>query len=107
MLSKRMEESKYCANSQKRCKQLVQNYRSILFLFICRKIFEKLILNSLFKYLENKNILNFHQSGCHPGNSCVYQLLSITYDIFKSFDANRSLEVRGTFLDVSKPFDRV
>ena len=36
-----------------------------------------------------------------------HQLLSITYDIYKSFDANTLLEVRGIFLDVSKAFDRV
>ena len=35
----------------------------------------KIISNSLFKYLDNKNILNGNQSGFHPGDSCVYQLL--------------------------------
>ena len=87
-------------------KQLIQNYRPVSLLSICGKIFEKIIFNSLFKYLEN-NLLNPHQSGFRPGDSCVHQLLSITYDICKSFDANPSLEVRGIFLDMSKAFDRV
>ena len=72
-----------------------------------RKIFGKLIFNSLFKYLENDNLLNPHKSGFCRGDSCVHQLLSITYDIYKSFDANPWFEVRGIFLDMSKAFDRV
>ena len=88
-------------------KQLIQNYSPVSLLLICGKIFEKIIFNSLFKYLENNNLLNPHQSGFRPGDSCVHQLLSITYDIYKSVDANPSLEVRGTFLDMSKGFDRV
>ena len=107
MISKRMEESKYCVNSQKGDNQLIQNYRPTSLLPICGKIFEKLIFSSLFKYLENNNLLNPHQSGFRPGNSCVHQLLSITYDIYKSFHANPSLEVKGIFLDMSKAFDRV
>ena len=39
------------------------------------------------------------------GDSCVHQLLSVTQEICKSFDANPSLEVRGVFLGVSKAFD--
>ena len=65
------------------------------------------MFNSLFKYLENNNLLNPHQSGFRPGRSCIHQLLSITYDIYKSFDANPLLEVRGIFLDMSKTFYRV
>ena len=34
-------------------KQLIQNYRPVSLLPICGKIFEKLIFDSLFKYLEN------------------------------------------------------
>ena len=46
-----------------------------------------------------------NQSGFRPGDSCVNQLLAITYDIYKSFD--EGLEVRGVFLDISKAFDKV
>ena len=84
-------------------KQLIQNYRPVSLLPICRK----LMFNSLFEYLENNNLLNPHQSGFRPGDSCVHQLLSIIFDIYKSFDANPSLEVRGIFLDMSKASDRV
>ena len=42
-----------------------------------------------------------------PCDSCVHQLSSITYYIYKSFDGDPLFEVRGIFLDMSKAFDRV
>ena len=74
---------------------------------ICSKIFEKIIFNSFFKYLEDNKLLNCNQSGFRPSDSCVHQLLSITHEIYKSFDANPSFEVRSVFLDICKAFDRV
>ena len=52
-------------------------------------------------------MLSKHQSGFRPGDSCIYQLLAITHDIFLSFDSSPSLETCGVFLDISKAFDRV
>ena len=46
-----------------------------------------------------------NQSGFKPGDSCINQLLSITHNIYKSFDDD--YEVRGVFLDISKAFDKV
>ena len=92
---------------KKNDKQLIKNYRPVSLLPVCDKIFEKIIFNPLFKYLEEYNLLNDNQSGFRPGDSCVHQLLSITHEIYKAFDANPSLEVRGVFLDLSKAFDKV
>ena len=47
------------------------------------------------------------QSGFRNGDSCVFQLLSITHEIFKGFDANPSLDTCGIFLDIFKASDRV
>ena len=55
-------------------------------------------------FLENK-LITPHQSGFKPGDSCINQLLSITHEIYKSFDDG--LEVRSVFLDISKAFDKV
>ena len=88
-------------------KQLIQSYRPVSLLPIGGEIFEKLIFSSLIKYLENNNLLNPHQSGFLPGDSCIHQLLSITYDIYKSFGADPSLAVRGILLDILKASDRV
>ena len=46
-----------------------------------------------------------NQSGFQPGDSCINQLLSITHEIFISFD--NGLGVRSVFLDMSKAFDKV
>ena len=88
-------------------KQIINNYRPVSLLPICSKIFEKIIFNSLFEYLEDNKLLNCNQSGFRSGDSCVHQLLSIIHEIYKSFDTNPSPEVRGVFLDISKAFDRV
>ena len=101
-------------------KQLVANYRPVSLLLICRKVFEKIILNSLFVYLNNNNnnLLNSNKPRFRPGDSYVHQyrrkkkcdqLISITHDIYKAFDADPSLEVKGVFLflDLSKAFDKV
>ena len=37
----------------------------------------------------------------------MYQLVSITHEIYSAFDCNPSLEVRDVFLDLSKAFDKV
>ena len=40
-----------------------------------------------------------------PGDSCINQLLSMTHDIYQSFD--NGFEVRGVYFDISKAFDKV
>ena len=40
-----------------------------------------------------------------PGDSYIHQLISITHEIYDSFDADPLLEVRGVFLDISKAFE--
>ena len=73
---------------KKRGKQLIKTYRPVSLLPICSNIFEKVIFNSLFKYLDDNNLSNINQSGFPQGNSCVHQPLSITHEIYKAFDAN-------------------
>ena len=74
---------------------------------ICSKIFEKLIFDSIYEFIDNNNLFNNNQSGFKPNDSCIHQLIAITHNIFRVFDANPSLEVRVVFLDLSKAFDRV
>ena len=54
-------------------------------------------------FIENK--LPSSQSGFKPVDSCINQLLSITHEIYSSFD--EGLEVRSIFLDIAKAFDKV
>ena len=71
------------------------------------KIFEKIVCNSFFKYLDNNNLLNGNQPGFSADDSCTQQLLSIIHENYKAFDVNPSIEVTGVFLDLSKAFDKV
>ena len=59
----------------------------------------------MFEFFTKNNLISDNQSGFKPGDSCVNQLLSITHEIYQSFDDN--LEVRAVFLDTvfSKAFD--
>ena len=66
-------------------KQNIKNCRPVSLLPMCGKIFERLI-------------------SFQPGDSCINQLLSITHEIFTSFD--NGLEVRSAVLDISKVFDK-
>ena len=59
----------------------------------------------MFKFLNDNELISPNQSGFKPGDSCINQLLSITHEIYKSFDEGR--EVRSVFLDISKAFDKV
>ena len=92
---------------KKNSKQLVNNYRPVSLLPICSKIFEKVIFDSIFNFMIQNNLLKSCQSGFKPNDSCINQLISITHNIYRAFDANPSLELRGGFLDLSKAFDKV
>ena len=74
---------KCCSNSQKREKDLIKNYRPVSLLPIFDKIFERLIFNSLFKHVDENELLNPNQSGFRPFDSFVNQLLSINHEIFQ------------------------
>ena len=77
-------------------KQILKNYRSVSLLPICGKVFERLIYNSLFEYFIENDLISPNQSGFKPGNSCTNQLISITDEIYQSFDDG--FEVRCVFL---------
>ena len=102
-----MEKIECCSNSQKREKGLTKNYRQVSLLPIFGKIFERLIFNSLFKHVDENELLNPNQSGFRPFDSCVNQLLSINHEIFSNFDCDPPKDIRAVFLDKSKAFDKI
>ena len=59
----------------------------------------------MFEFFIQTNLITPNQSGFKTGDSCINQLISITHEIYKSFDDG--YEVRGVFLDISKAFDKV
>ena len=56
----------------------------------------------MFKFFIENKLISSSQSGFKPGDSCINQLLSITHEIYSSFD--EGLEVRSIFLDIAKAF---
>ena len=86
-------------------KKDVANYRPVSLLPICGKVLERLMFNEMFEFFIENKLISSSQSGFKPGDSCINQLLSITHDIYSSFDAG--LEVRSIFLDIEKAFDKV
>ena len=88
-------------------KQSIVNYRPISLLPICGKIFEKIIINNLFSYLNVNNLITINQSGFRPGDSTTNQLLFLVDEIHQTFEDPKSLEVSAVFLDISKAFDKL
>ena len=61
-----------------------------------------IIYDYMLKFLKYNNLIFPKQYGFRPGDSRVnLHLLSITHYISTSFD--NCLEIRGVFLDISKP----
>ena len=52
----------------------MKNYRPVSLLPIFGKTFERLICNSLFKYIDENELFNPNQSGLRPFGSCVNQM---------------------------------
>ena len=86
-------------------KQTLENYLPVSLLPIFGKILERLMFNEMFNFFIENKLISSNQSGFKPGDSSINQLLSITHEIYESFDVG--LEVRSVFLDISKAFDKV
>ena len=59
----------------------------------------------MLNFFAENNRISRHQSVFKPGDSCINQLISITHELYKSFDDGP--EVRGIFLDISKVFGKI
>ena len=91
---------------KKENKQLVKNYRPISLLPICGKLFEKIVFNNLYLYLNSNNLITKNQSGFRPGDSTTNQLLYLVNAIHEAFEDKTCLEVRSVFLDILRHLTR-
>ena len=73
---------------------------------MCSKIFGKVSLDSIHEFSHENFFLNSSQFVFLPNDPSIHQPIAITHDIFTVCDANASLVVCGTILDLSKTFDR-
>ena len=61
----------------------------------------------MFCFFIQHDLISQQQSSFKPGNSYINQLLSLTHEIYQSFDVRSHVDVRSVFLDISKAFDKV
>ena len=100
-VSRCLEKTSVVLIHKRDSKNLIKNYRPISLLPIFRKVFEGLIFNSLFSFFLQNKLFTECQSCFISSDLCVGQLLSITHEIYKSFDCNPPYGIRGLFLDIS------
>ena len=58
----------------------------------------------MYELFTENNLISPNRSGFKAGDSCVIKLLSITHEIYKSFED--SLEAGDSFLDIAKASDK-
>ena len=59
----------------------------------------------MYEFFSKNDLISSNQSAFKQGDSCIYQRLSITHEVYQSFD--NGFEVRDIFLAISKTFDNV
>lgn len=75
-------------------------------LAICGEIFQRSIYDDeMYPYLIGNNPMSQNQSSFKQGDSCINQFLSITCEIYSSFD--NGFVVRWVLLDIWKAFDMI
>ena len=85
-------------------RQRVNNYRPISLLSICGKILEKIVFDKVYAFFNKNNLISSNQSGFRPGDSTIYQLLSITLLFRKSL--KNTMKRAHFFLIFPKPLIR-
>ena len=62
-------------------KQIVNNYRPVSLLPICSKILEKMIFNSIMRFLNKNKLLNDAQSGFRPSDSWMSATFNFSWHL--------------------------
>ena len=86
-------------------KDNLNNYRPISVLSSIAKVFERIVFNQFYTYLNQNNLLSKFQSGFRPFHSTATALLDATNEWLTNMD--KGLLNSVTFLDFSKAFDTV
>ena len=81
------------------------NYRPISIIPCVAKIFEKIIFDKLYGYLDSNNLLNTCQSGFRPFHSTLTALLEAASDW--SMNIDNGLINGVVFIDLKKAFDTI
>ena len=82
-----------------------KNYRPISLLPIASKIFEKLMLNKVHKFLGSNSILNNNQHGFRPQHSTVTAIVQFLNLVTNALNRKEFVCFVCFFIDVAKAFD--
>ena len=83
----------------------VENYRPVSLLSNISKIFEKILHNQIYSFLEDNNILFKNQFGFRKNHNTSHAISALTEDIRSALDENEFAV--GIFVDLQKAFDTV
>ena len=98
-----MEARCDCTNSQEEeDKQLLENYRPVIFTSVPCKILEALIRDELMRHFDMHSLLSEHQHSFRPRHSCSTQLLEALDDWTRMMDSKILVDM--VYLDFQKPF---
>ena len=86
-------------------KSLINNYRPISILSFYSKVFEKLMYNKMYNFIEANDILYAHQYGFRRGHSTQQAIITLIDKITKSVNSDDF--VISVFIDLKKAFDCV
>ena len=81
------------------------NYRPISVLPFLSRVFEKLVFNQLYEYLDKNKLIHYKQSGFMSLQSTVTCLLRSTDDWYANMDKGRGTAT--VYIDLKKAFDTV
>ena len=82
-----------------------ENYRPISLTCIAVKVFEKILLMKIERFVEENKLIHNSQYGFRRNKSCESQLLQYTHYLCKNFD--KKIPVHSVYLDLQKAFDKV
>ena len=82
----------------------VGNYRPITLTSVFHKIFEKVILEQMWNYVNKYNIINENQYGFRKGHNTIHAIIIFINNIYKKMKKEK---VIGLFLDLRKAYDSI
>ena len=81
----------------------VNNYRPVSILPILSKLFERIVYNRVYSFLEKYNLLNHSQYGFRKGKSTIQAVMDQLEYVYRNIDSGNV--VVSFFIDFSKAFD--